>query len=191
MSVSLGIASRENFKRKYGRPQSEREHGINLNASTREKVWYFWWKEEVRLFFTIKQRTKGGRVILNLSTTVYLEWDVENPCFFSHKSWWFVLTNECSGSRSNASCRNSLRWPIYVINSVGNTGSVYPAILSHRRSTTVSLETYPLQFITSDRQIWKTKKREPDLLFAGMIAANWSRPSILTKSCRNFSLYYQ
>ena len=67
----------------------------------------------------------------------------------------------------------------------------YPAILSHRRSTTVSLETYPLQFITSDRQIWKTKKREPDLLFAGMIAANWSRPSILTKSCRNFSLYYQ
>ena len=118
MSVSLGIASRENFKRKYGRPQSEREHGINLNASTREKVWHFWWKEEVRLFFTIKQRTKGGRVILNLSTTVYLEWDVENPCFFSHKSWWFVLTK---GSRSNVNFRNSLRWPIYVINSVDNT----------------------------------------------------------------------
>ena len=69
-------------------------------------------------FFTIKQRTKGGRVILNLSTTVYLEWDVENPCFFSHKSWWFVLTK---GSRMNVNFRNSLRWPIYVINSVDNT----------------------------------------------------------------------
>ena len=36
----------------------------------------------------------------------------------------------------------SLRWPIYVFNSVVNTQ--LPAILSHRRSTKVSLETYPL-----------------------------------------------
>ena len=35
-----------------------------------------------------------------------------------------------------------LRWPIYVLNSVVNTK--LPPILSHRRSTTVSLETYPL-----------------------------------------------
>ena len=35
----------------------------------------------------------------------------------------------------------SLRWLIYVFNPVVNTK--LPAILSHRRSTTVSLETYP------------------------------------------------
>ena len=35
-----------------------------------------------------------------------------------------------------------LRWLIYVFNPVVNTK--LPAILSHRRSTTVSLETYPL-----------------------------------------------
>ena len=35
----------------------------------------------------------------------------------------------------------SLRWLIYVFNSVVNTK--LPAILSHRRSITVSLETYP------------------------------------------------
>ena len=41
----------------------------------------------------------------------------------------------------------SLRWPIYVFNSVVNTQ--LPAILSHRRSTTVSQETYPLlQFLS-------------------------------------------
>ena len=34
-----------------------------------------------------------------------------------------------------------LRWLIYVFNPVVNTK--LPAILSHRRSTTVSLETYP------------------------------------------------
>ena len=38
-----------------------------------------------------------------------------------------------------------LRWPIYVFNSVFNTK--LPVILSHRRSTPVSLETYPLSFI--------------------------------------------
>ena len=37
-----------------------------------------------------------------------------------------------------------LRWLIYVFNPVVNTK--LPAILSHRRSTTVSLETYPLNF---------------------------------------------
>ena len=37
---------------------------------------------------------------------------------------------------------HSLRWPIYVFNLVVNTK--LPATLSHRRSTTVSLETYPL-----------------------------------------------
>ena len=35
-----------------------------------------------------------------------------------------------------------LRWPIYALNSVVNTE--LPALLSHRRSTTVSSETYPL-----------------------------------------------
>ena len=37
---------------------------------------------------------------------------------------------------------NSLRWRIYVFNSVVNTK--LPAKLSHRRSTTVSLEIYPI-----------------------------------------------
>ena len=43
---------------------------------------------------------------------------------------------------------HSLRWPIYVFNSVVNTK--LPAILSHRRSTTVSLETYPLYSFSMD-----------------------------------------
>ena len=41
----------------------------------------------------------------------------------------------------NVSFRISLRWPIYIINTVDKTKlSCYT---SHRRSTTVSLETYP------------------------------------------------
>ena len=40
-----------------------------------------------------------------------------------------------------------LRWLIYVFNSVVNTK--LPAILSHRRSTTVSLETYPFTLLAS------------------------------------------
>ena len=43
---------------------------------------------------------------------------------------------------------HSLRWPIYVFNSVVNVK--LPAILSHRRSTTVSLETYPLYSFSMD-----------------------------------------
>ena len=49
-----------------------------------------------------------------------------------------------SVTKSSSSKRQlfySLRWPIYVFNSVANTK--LPAILSHRRSTKVSLETYP------------------------------------------------
>ena len=119
MSVSLGIASRENFKRKNLEDLRANANMVLIWMHLHEKRCYIF--DERRrwdFFFTIKQRTKGGRVILNLSTTVYLEWDVENPCFFSHKSWWFVLTK---GSRSNVNFRNSLRWPIYVINSDGNT----------------------------------------------------------------------
>ena len=41
----------------------------------------------------------------------------------------------------NVSFFYSLRWSIYVFNSVINTK--LPTILSHRRSTTVSLETHP------------------------------------------------
>ena len=48
------------------------------------------------------------------------------------------------GSLSKRQLLNSSRWPIYVINSVDNTKFIYPAILSHRRSTIVSLQNYPL-----------------------------------------------
>ena len=46
--------------------------------------------------------------------------------------------------RSRRQLFNSLRWPIYVFNSVVTFSTqLLPAILSHRRSTIVSLETYP------------------------------------------------
>ena len=46
------------------------------------------------------------------------------------------------------SALNSLRLLIYVINSVN-----YPVILSHRRRTTVFLQTYPLYyFVNYDEQ---------------------------------------
>ena len=51
----------------------------------------------------------------------------------------FALTK---GYRSKCQLFYPLRWPIYVFNSVVNTK--LPVILSHRRSSTVSLETYPL-----------------------------------------------
>ena len=43
---------------------------------------------------------------------------------------------------------NSLRRQIYVSNLVDNTNNNYSVILSHRRNTTVSLETYPLYSLT-------------------------------------------
>ena len=53
-----------------------------------------------------------------------------------------VLTTELSKLATlKGSFFYPLRWPIYVFNSVVNTK--LPAILSHRRTTTVSLETYP------------------------------------------------
>ena len=55
-----------------------------------------------------------------------------------------------------ANCHmHSLRWPIYVFNSVVNIK--LPAILSHRRSTTVSLETYTLYKIEEDSKTSTTE----------------------------------
>ena len=48
--------------------------------------------------------------------------------------WWRAITQNFSFLL--------LRWQIYVVNSVVNTK--LPAILSHRCSTTVSLETHPI-----------------------------------------------
>ena len=57
------------------------------------------------------------------------------------------------GQRSKRKLFYPLRWLIYVFNSVVNTK--LPAILSHRCSTTVSLETYP--FIQNNQPgKWKT-----------------------------------
>ena len=39
--------------------------------------------------------------------------------------------------------RISVRWPIYIINSVDKT-KIFVVLLPHRRSTTVSLETTPI-----------------------------------------------
>ena len=51
------------------------------------------------------------------------------------------FTSSSKGERSKRQLFYSLRWLIYVFNPVVNTK--LPAILSHRRSTTISLETYP------------------------------------------------
>ena len=70
---------------------------------------------------------------------------------YPHREIYFLHTNpqttHNSSNRSDegltleTSAFNSLRWPIHVFNSVVNTKLL--AILSQRRSTTVSLETYP------------------------------------------------
>ena len=52
-----------------------------------------------------------------------------------------------SANARNVSFFYPLRWLIYVLNSAVNTK--LPAILSHRCSTTVSLETYPFIMVSS------------------------------------------
>ena len=78
-----------------------------------------------------------------------------------------MLVNVCSvkvskisialtkGLRSKRQLFYTLRWPIYVFNSVVNTK--LPSILSHRRSTTVSLETYLLYSKSAKlcRKLWE------------------------------------
>ena len=70
---------------------------------------------------------------------------------FDIVGWFYPLARpqishsplEVFGARQVRSSKfYSLRWPIYVFNSVVNTK--LPDILSHQRSTTVSLETYSL-----------------------------------------------
>ena len=56
----------------------------------------------------------------------------------------------------NASLRISLRWPIHIINPVDKTN--LSCNTPHRRSTTVSLETYP--FIQC--HMWPRKEMELD-----------------------------
>ena len=58
-------------------------------------------------------------------------------------------SDELDSLRRRASARNvspriSLRWPIHIINLVDKTKLSYNTPTDHRRSTTVSLETYPL-----------------------------------------------
>ena len=64
-----------------------------------------------------------------------LECGVESPRL------WSTRDQGSNIAWSEKKAKKPLRWLIYVFNSVVNTK--LPAILSHRRSTTVSLETYP------------------------------------------------
>ena len=58
---------------------------------------------------------------------------------------WLVSTSSSYFHKARVLRHTSalLKWLIYVFNPVVNTE--LPAILSHRRSTTVSLETYPFK----------------------------------------------
>ena len=61
-------------------------------------------------------------------------------CQSNWQSFWWRATTQY------VSFFYPLQWPIYVFNSVVNTK--LPAILSHQGSTTVSLETYPLCYLS-------------------------------------------
>ena len=73
------------------------------------------------------------------------------------------------GLTLETSCFESLRWPIHIINSVDKTK--LSGNTPHRRSTTVSLETYPLHsFVENISQVLKKNaaKREKGC-FSGYI----------------------
>ena len=83
--------------------------------------------------------------------------------------WTKLQFSSDKGLTLETSAFYSLRWPIYVFNSVVNTK--LPAILSHRRSITVSLKIFPLFIkLTVDRLIttWILNFR---LLFMEKISA--------------------
>ena len=68
---------------------------------------------------------------------------------------WNNLSQDKDSLRRRANARNvsfriSLRWPIHIINPVDKTK--LRCYTSHRRSTTVSLETYP--YISYSRQLF-------------------------------------
>ena len=67
---------------------------------------------------------------------------------------WALRQSDCCrrANARNVSFFYPLRWLIYVFNSVVNTK--LPAILSHRCSTTVSLETYPFTSVQDDLKSW-------------------------------------
>ena len=106
----------------------------------------------------------GGQVLKDLSITYqYLDlvWNTANKNQLSgcqnYKIFWElqepqrnIVKLESLWWRANA--RNvsffyPLQWLIYIFNSVVN--AKLPAILSHQRSTTVSLETYPFKHFLS------------------------------------------
>ena len=76
--------------------------------------------------------------------SVYLHRSYNVKCLLQNKT--SKQTNKTLRRRANArnvSFRISLRWPIHIINSVDKTK--LSRTTPHRRSTTVSLETYPLK----------------------------------------------
>ena len=94
----------------------------------------------------------------------------------AYRTHWILLilhiNKDSLGRRANArnvSFRISLRWPIYVINPVDETKlSCYT---SHRRSTTVSLETY----LCIHGKIYIFRKLKDQRLFKKKLASVLSR----------------
>ena len=96
-----------------------------------------------------------GTFNLHLGST-WTSFFLQSPCvlvlavftFFGCYFQWSAMSDSSialtKAWRSRRQLFNSLRWPIYVFNSVVTFSTqLLPAILSHRRSTIVSLETYP------------------------------------------------
>ena len=78
----------------------------------------------------------------------------EAPFFKATHNPQFLQSLWRRANARNVSLFYPLQWLIYVFNPVVNTK--LPAILSHRRSTTVSLETYPLYSMRNSVQMGET-----------------------------------
>ena len=88
----------------------------------------------------IESRTLFGiyppKMVVLVSVSVYLF------CHFTHTKIFGFINGVEGLTLETSAFRISVRWPIYIINSVDKTKN-FCILLPHRRSTTVSLETTP------------------------------------------------